>query len=148
MTIGPQYQALPEFFKRTGYKNPTDELHTVFQDAWKTGVHAFSWFVEHPHELRYFNDYMAFRREPEVSWLTVYPVQQETEGLHDPSRPLYVNMGGGVGHQCAQFKSRYPHLPGRVILQDLDHSIKNALPTPEVENMAHNFFEPQPVLGE
>ncbi|GAW24152.1 hypothetical protein ANO14919_137330 [Xylariales sp. No.14919] len=34
---------------------------------------------------------------------------------------------------------------GRVILQDLPHSISNALPTPGVENMAHDFFEPQPV---
>ncbi|KAL2043501.1 hypothetical protein N7G274_003808 [Stereocaulon virgatum] len=54
-------------------------------------------------------------------------------------------MGGGVGHQCAQFKARFPHVPGRVILQDLPHSIDKALPTPGVENMVHDFFEPQPV---
>lgn len=90
---------------------------------------------------------MAFRREPKLSWLTVYPVEQETHGWDDASRPIYVNIGGGIGHQCAQFKEQYPNLPGRVILQDLPHSIAKAMPTPGVENMAHNFFEPQPIKG-
>ncbi|KAI0476620.1 S-adenosyl-L-methionine-dependent methyltransferase [Xylariaceae sp. FL0804] len=148
LTIGPQYQALPGFLKSTGYKNPTDELHTVFQTAWKTPQHAFAWFHDKPEELRHFNDYMALRREPELSWLTVYPVEDETRGLSaDPQRPVYVNMGGGVGHQCAQFKQRYPDVPGRVVLQDLEHSIAKALPTPGVENLVHNFFEPQPIKG-
>ncbi|ROT39597.1 S-adenosyl-L-methionine-dependent methyltransferase [Sodiomyces alkalinus F11] len=145
-TIGPQYQAIPAFLKKTNYKNPSDEMHTVFQDAWKTDKHAFAWFTDHPGQLDYFNDYMAFRREPALSWLTVYPVEQETQNW-DGTRPVYVNVGGGIGHQCAQFKEKYPHIPGPVILQDLPHSIAKALPTPGVENTAHNFFEPQPVRG-
>lgn len=89
---------------------------------------------------------MAFRREPELSWLTVYPVEEETR-TWDGSRPVYVNIGGGIGHQCAQFKAKHPNVPGQVILQDLPHSIAKALPTPGVDNVAHNFFEPQPVRG-
>ncbi|KAL2756635.1 hypothetical protein ACRALDRAFT_1075525 [Sodiomyces alcalophilus JCM 7366] len=145
-TIGPQYQTIPAFLKKTSYKSPSDEIHTVFQDAWKTDKHAFAWFADHPEKLDYFNDYMAFRREPELSWLTVYPVEEETRGW-DASRPVYVNIGGGIGHQCAQFKERYPNIPGQVILQDMPHSIAKALPTPGVDNVAHNFFEPQPVRG-
>ncbi|KAI1412110.1 S-adenosyl-L-methionine-dependent methyltransferase [Hypoxylon sp. FL1857] len=145
-TAAPQYQVLPEFLKRTGYKNPTDALHTVCQDAFKTDLHQFVWFAEHPENLAYFNDFMAFRREPELSWLTVYPVQEQVQDW-DPERPVYVNMGGGIGHQCAQFLEKYPHVPGRVILQDLPHSIAKALPTPRVENMVHNFFDPQPIKG-
>ena len=64
-----------------------------------------------------------------------------------PNNALYVNIGGGIGHQCAQFKARYPDLPGRIILQDLEHSIEQALKTPGVENMVHDFFEAQPVKG-
>ncbi|KAF2683182.1 S-adenosyl-L-methionine-dependent methyltransferase [Lentithecium fluviatile CBS 122367] len=147
-TVSPQYQALPAFLKRTGYKNPTNETQTVFQDAWKTPLHGFTWFKEHPENLAFFNDFMAFRREPELSWLTVYPVAEETKDHDwDSSRPLYVNIGGGIGHQCAQFKEKYPDLPGRVILQDLPHSIANALQTAGVENMVHDFFEPQPIQG-
>lgn len=92
---------------------------------------------------------MALRRQPEVSWLSVYPVAGAAEGCKtdDPDSVLYVNIGGGIGHQCKQLKDKYPDLPGRVILQDLPHSIANALDTPGVENMGHNFFEPQPIHG-
>ncbi|KAF7956538.1 hypothetical protein EAE96_003874 [Botrytis aclada] len=145
-TIGPQYQALPAFLKKHSYEAPTDPLHTVFQDAWATELGAFSWYSTQPEKLQFFNDYMAFRREPALSWLSVYPVEEETKNW-DPSLPVFVNMGGGVGHQCAQFKAKYPDIPGRVILQDLPHSIENALPTQGVENMVHNFFDPQPIKG-
>ncbi|RYP63793.1 hypothetical protein DL769_006859 [Monosporascus sp. CRB-8-3] len=145
-TIGPQFQALPAFLKASGYKNPNDEVRTVFQEAWKTTDHAFAWFGSHPENLRYFNDYMAFRREPQFSWLELYPVLEEAKGI-TPERALYVNIGGGIGHQCAQFKDRYPDIPGRVILQDLPHSIEKALQIPGVENLSHNFFDPQPIKG-
>ncbi|KAI1141460.1 S-adenosyl-L-methionine-dependent methyltransferase [Hypoxylon sp. FL0543] len=145
-TIGPQYQELPAFLRKTAYRNPEDELHTVSQDAWKTPLHHFAWLGTQPEKLRYFNDYMAFRREAELSWLSVYPVAEETRGW-SPDKPVYVNIGGGIGHQCAQFKEKYPNVPGQVILQDLPHSIEKALPTPGVQNMVHNFFEPQPIKG-
>jgi hypothetical protein len=147
-TIGLQYQELPAFLKKTNYRNPTDPQHTVFQDAWKTDTTQFPWFSSHPDKLKYFNDYMALRRGPETSWLSVYPVEEEAKIRSDvPDAPLYVNIGGSIGHQCAQFKEKYPDLPGRVVLQDLDHSVQNALQTPGVENMVHNFFDPQPLEG-
>jgi hypothetical protein len=141
---------LPAFLKKTKYKTPVDELHTAFQDAWKTPLHAFQWFGENPGHLAYFNDYMALRRQPELSWLSVYPVTRETKDwdAQDNSKAIYVNIGGGIGHQCKQFKEKYPDLPGRVILQDLPHSIAKALPTPGVENMEHDFFQPQPIKSE
>ncbi|QKX58549.1 uncharacterized protein TRUGW13939_05674 [Talaromyces rugulosus] len=145
-TIGPQYQALPGFLAKVGYKYPENELHTVFQDAWKTDMHAFAWFENHPENLKHFNDYMALRRGPELSWLSVYPIREEAAGW-EAEKPLYVNIGGGIGHQCAQFVDRYPDVPGRVILQDMPHSIEKALPTPGVEAVVHNFFDPQPVKG-
>jgi hypothetical protein len=132
--------------KRTGYKNPTDERHTAFQDAFKTSLLPFAWFAEEPDHLAWFNDYMTYRRQPEASWLMVYPVKEETEGW-DPERPVLVDIGGGIGHQCAQFKEKYPDVPGSVILQDLPYTIANALQTPGVESMEHDFFEPQPIKG-
>lgn len=102
--------------------------------------------AEHPEHLSSFNDYMALRRAPKVSWLTVYPVKQETKDW-DASKAVFVDVGGGIGHQCAQFKEEFPDVPGRIILQDMPHSIAVALPTSGVESTAHNFFEPQPIQG-
>ncbi|KAK5659382.1 hypothetical protein OQA88_1475 [Cercophora sp. LCS_1] len=89
---------------------------------------------------------MARRRQPELSWLTAYPIDREAQGW-SPDRPLFVDIGGSIGHQCANFKAAHPNIPGRVILQDLPHSVANALPTPGVENMAHDFWTPQPIRG-
>lgn len=145
-TIGPLYQEMPRFLKKTKYQNPSDHYHSVFQDAWKTELGAFEWFKYHPMNLEYFNQYMAFRREGAETWLSVYPVEEEAK-LWDPEAPVFVNVGGGIGHQCAEFKAHYPQVAGRVILQDLPHTIDRALQTPGVENMAHNFFESQPIRG-
>ncbi len=130
----------------TGYRNPADGAHTAFGLAFRTTQNPFAWFASHPEHLAAFNTYMALRRKPDATWLSVYPVATEATGW-PAEQPLYVNIGGGVGHQCAQFKHKYPVLPGRVVLQDLPHSVAQALPTPGVENMACDFFEPQPVVG-
>ena len=139
------YQELPKFLAKTKYQNITDNTKTVLQDAWKTDVPAFIWFPQHPEAYAYFNQYMASRREG-GTWLSVYPVDEETKGW-DPEAPVYVDMGGGIGHQCAELKAKYPELPGRVILQDLPYCIDHALPTPGVESTVHDIFQPQPVKG-
>ncbi|KAI0474676.1 S-adenosyl-L-methionine-dependent methyltransferase [Xylaria cf. heliscus] len=145
-SVCPQYQALPAFLKRTGYRDPTNPSQTAFHDAWKTKQDPFTWFGEHPEYHKYFNDYMAVRRGPETSWLTIYAVNEHIKTTDsDPNRAIFVNIGGGVGHQCAQFKAAYPNVQGRIVLEDLPHVVADALPTEGVENLAHNFFEAQPV---
>lgn len=149
-TVTPPYDALPAHLRTTDYSNPTNENRTAFQDGWKTQLTTFQWMGQNPTNLAYFNDYMAARREPELSWLSVYPIEKELQGwtAKDSDKVVYVNVGGGIGHQCKQFREKYPKVPGRVILQDLPHSIAKALPTEGVENMPHDFFQPQPIKGE
>jgi hypothetical protein len=124
---------------------------TLLQHAYKTPLPAFELLSKHPTNLTYSNDYMALQRVPEFSWLTVCPVKDvlNASGWTDQSttKAIYVNIGGGIGHQCAQFKGKYPDLTGRVVLQDLEQSIDKALSTPGVENMVHNSFDEQPIKG-
>ncbi|KAI1097619.1 O-methyl transferase B [Jackrogersella minutella] len=145
--VAKQYQATPNFLKENNYQNPTDENNTALQMGWNTKKQTFDLMLTLPNAMDDFHTYMALRRQADLSWLTVYPVRQEAADLTDQQRPLYVNIGGGIGHQCAQFREKYPDLPGRVILQDLPSTVARALPTPGVENMAHDFFEPQPIRG-
>jgi hypothetical protein len=139
------FQTLPAFFASNGYRNPDHERKTGFQTAYSTSKHCFEWMSERPELLRLFNDYMALRRGPALSWLSVYPIDTEMANMRDPNRAVYVNVGGGIGHQCREFRERFPDLRGRVVLQDLPHTIEKAMETPGVENMAHDFFEEQPV---
>lgn len=80
------------------------------------------------------------------SWLSRYPIEEETKDW-DPTKPVFVDVGGGFGHKCLEFKTEKPNIPGRVILQDLNHSIQNALPMKDVELEVHDFFTPQTIKG-
>ncbi|KAK8024997.1 S-adenosyl-L-methionine-dependent methyltransferase [Apiospora arundinis] len=145
-TVAPQYQRVPNMLKESGYASPVNEMRTAFHLGHCTTTDPYNWFTNNPEHLAYFNDYMALRRKSDSTWLSVYPVATEATADWPADRGLFVNIGGGVGHQCAQFKDKFPSLPGRVLLQDLPHSVAKALPTPGVENMAHDMFEPQPIV--
>ncbi|KAF2174812.1 S-adenosyl-L-methionine-dependent methyltransferase [Zopfia rhizophila CBS 207.26] len=143
---GPCYQEMPAYLQKTGYRNLTDSYHTVWQDAWHTKESLFEWMMGHPKNFENFNLFMATRRENQTTWIDRYPVKGEATGL-SPERALFVDVGGGIGHQCADFKAKYPDLPGRVILQDLPLAVEHAIPTPGVEVMTYDFMTPQPIKG-
>ena len=142
--MGPVYQELPAFLRKTGFKNIRDSNHTVFQDAYKTNESVFEFFPKMPEQWNNFNAHMAARRDNMPTWLSVYPVEKSTEAWN-PENALFVDIGGGIGHQCAELMAKYPKIPGRIILEDLPHCIDHAVPG--VEAIVHNFFQPQPVKG-
>jgi hypothetical protein len=141
---GPTYQALPGFLKETGYQN-----HTAGKFAWHKGANTeldfFPWAQRNPEVLGWFQQLMSVPREGD--WLDVvsFPVTTDTKS-HE--RPVFVDVGGGFGHQCARLTNRYPELEGRVILQDRAETIAIAPPMRGVEATAHDFFGPQVVKGE
>lgn len=89
----------------------------------------------------------------QTNWLDVIDFEAliKIDGTDDdaitPETPVFVDVGGGIGSQCAILKAKLPNLPGRVILQDLPVALQHALPTEGVEIMAHNFWTEQPVKG-
>jgi len=139
-SVGPGYQALPEFLKETGYKNPDDVSYSPFHKGHNTKLAIFDWFQANPEKLGFFAQWMTAQREGMPTWLDEYPLYHD---VLDPERVLFVDVGGGVGHQCLAIKTRYPDIPGRIILQDLSDTLKQALPTEGVEPMIHDFFQPQ-----
>jgi demethylsterigmatocystin 6-O-methyltransferase len=145
-TCGPAYQEMPSFLKRHGYKNPSDSYQTVWQDAYNVKENCFEWMMGRPEAFANFNLYMNSRRENQPSWIDVFPVKDDITNL-SPERALFVDVGGGIGHQCVEFKRMYPDLPGRVILQDLPFAVQNAISSPGVEAMAHDFTQTQPIKG-
>jgi demethylsterigmatocystin 6-O-methyltransferase len=141
-------QAMPAFFESINYKNPDNGSDSPFQVGHKTDLSAFDWLQKNPKNLGFFLEWMPAQREGLGTWLDKFPILQEAEGIN-PNRVLFVDIGGGIGHQCLELKTRYPSstLPGRVILQDRPRTLEHALPTEGVEPLAHDFFKPQPVKG-
>lgn len=80
----------------------------------------------------------------EGDWLDVAPFQDVSV---ESERALFVDVGGSIGHQCARLKQKFPDLKGRIVLQDLEETIKNAPPIEGVEMMSHDFFKAQPIKG-
>lgn len=138
---------MPAFLLNNNYQDVTDGEATVFQLAYKTDLDTYTWFSQNPKNLAALIKYMALEQNVRGHWLDDYPIERDTKGW-DPDLPVFVDVGGNVGHYCAMFKNRFPDVPGRVILQDLPNTLTRALQTPGVEPLAHNFFEPQPVKGE
>lgn len=97
---------------------------------------------------------MAAHRDGLPTFLDAVDLGQEFVQDTTDATPLLVDVGGGVGHQCLAFRLRYPTIPGRVILQDLDNVIALAESSPlpgfrdsDIEVQVHDFFTPQPVKG-
>lgn len=78
------------------------------------------------------------------SWLDVMPFEDEDNDATD--RKVFVDIGN-IGHQCARLLAKHPSLAGRVVLQDLEETIRRAPKVNGVDFMVHDFFTQQPVKG-
>ena len=142
----PAWQKLPKFLAATKYENPADSANCAFQPGHNTDQHPYKWFSEHPEEQHNFNVFMMEKYEGTKTWLDGFPFEELCHNL-SPKTPLFVDVGGGVGHQCQAFKKKYPNIPGRVILEDLPQTVQEALKIDGVEVLGHDFWKPQPIKG-
>ena len=80
------------------------------------------------------------------TWLDVFPVKQDCAGM-SPERAVFVDVGGGLGHQCMSLRNHFPDLTGRVVLQDIPATLEHVTSLEKVEIVAQDFFQPQAVKG-
>ncbi|TVY33325.1 Demethylsterigmatocystin 6-O-methyltransferase [Lachnellula occidentalis] len=147
-TVAPAFQAAPAFLRETAFQNPADAAKSPFQLAYKTPLTAFQYFPSLPAaSLEAFARYQASRSADMSTWLSVYPFLEEA-GEVGEDEVVFVDVGGGIGHQCAALREKYPQLRGRVQVQDLEHSIAQKIKHEGVEGRVHNIFEEQPVKGQ
>jgi hypothetical protein len=141
---------LREFFKETGYKNPTDKDKSLFKKAANTDLHYFEWLFAPGNEeqANAFLNHMKFKTMAQ-KWYETVPVDQLIGTDCKPSDVLLIDVGGSSGQDILGYHKAHPKIPGRLILQDLPSTIQtlNAEELKPVELMAHDFFTPQPVKG-
>lgn len=142
----PVFQELPGFLAETKYQDLTDSNKTPSQKAFKTELPAYVWLST---DLERFSCmYQVMRAHRPEDWLSLFPLEQEVDNWSaEPEKALFVDMGGGSGHQCVRLKAKYPNLPGRIILQEIPETISLVKPTEGIEAMVHNLFDPQPIKG-
>ena len=144
------WQYLPEFLRETGHEEPSDGRNCAFNTAFRTNEPFFDFLTKNPKFLETFNNYMTSQRQGRQSWLEFFPLERElvTGFSGEDSTVMFVDVGGGYGHEVQEIKKRYPDLPGRMILQDLPETISQITAAPNTEAMAYNFFTPQLIRGE
>lgn len=142
----PVLHKTPEFLQKTGYKNPTDPKDVAFHYAKDYRGDMFDYFTSHPREGASFNHVMGGVMAHQAGWLEIIQAENFMNGS-DPNGPMVVDVGGNIGHDIEKFRQVYPETAQRLYLQDLPAVVKFAKCPDPVNKMAHDFFQPQPVLG-
>ena len=144
------WQFLPEFLRETGHEEPSDGRNRTFNTAFRTNEPFFDFLTKNPKFLETFNNYMTSQRQGRQSWLEFFPLVRElmTGFSGEDNAVMFVDVGGGYGHEIQEIKKKYLDLPGRMILQDLPETINQVTAAPNTEAMAYNFFTPQLIRGE
>ncbi|ODQ74016.1 hypothetical protein LIPSTDRAFT_336413 [Lipomyces starkeyi NRRL Y-11557] len=145
-SIGPAIQALPDFLKETKYQDITSVVNTPLQKAWNTELPAFIWVQTKSENFAHFNQFMANGRLGMPTWLDAYPYKEKAEGLK-PEQPLFIDLGGGIGHQAIALREKLPDLPNKIVLQDIPQTLEHAIKHPGVEVVVQDFFQPQAITG-
>ncbi|KAK2595508.1 hypothetical protein QQS21_006783 [Conoideocrella luteorostrata] len=143
----PCFLAMPDFLKETGYKDVQDPRNCPFNKGHNTDVAAFDWFPKQEWLFSNFNQYMTIQRDGMPTWLDVYPFMEKAAGL-GPQQPLFVDIGGGVGHQSIALRDALPkEITNKIIVQDQAPVIARSIQKAGIESVVHNFWQPQPVKG-
>lgn len=145
---------MPEYFEKNGYTNPDDQNSGPPQYGHDMpGQNLWPFIAANPKLLNAAHAFFESDRGNRPLWVDWFPVQQKL--LNDSSRPLgkdgilYVDIGGGRGHDLLDFKRKFGAYPGRYVLMDLPLVVDDeTLQLPGVEKRAFNFFENQVVPGE
>ena len=66
----------------------------------------FEWMKSHLYEFKACVSWMAAQRKNMPTWLDVVPVTEQLRVVTEADSVLFVDIGGGSGHQCAALKER------------------------------------------
>ena len=100
MTLGPTWLDFPAFLERTKYQTITDPQHCAFSDSHQ-GSSFFEFMGKNPANARQFDLFMTSKRIGLPDWLDYFPLKEYIRsGDIACTRPLFVDIGGGKGHQC------------------------------------------------
>ncbi|KAI5921763.1 sterigmatocystin 8-O-methyltransferase [Camillea tinctor] len=149
MGVGVAMKA-PAYLREAGYRCPVDPRDGFLQYAFQTKLTAFQFYMSRPQVLDDLNTFTGIAMGARENWVDWFPVEERlsNEVTITDSSPLLVDVGGGKGQDLIAFRSKYPNLKGRLILQDLEPTISQIQNIdPAIELVAYDFFTEQPVTG-
>ena len=84
-----------------------------------------------------------------AEFLDVFPADERLLRGYEasPEEVLFVDVGGGVGHEIEKFVGKFPNEKGQMVLQELPEIVSQVPKSDVMKVMVHDFFTPQPVRG-
>ncbi|KAK9413324.1 putative O-methyltransferase domain-containing protein [Seiridium unicorne] len=146
--VGKGAYVLPTFLKTTGWKNPEGYEQSAINLGLDISQGGFwEWLSADPARQALFNSGMQ-SRPGAINVAAFYNFEEQlNDGLKDDEVAL-VDIGGGRGHALIEIKQAFPGLRGRLVLQDQETVIRDAISQglPDyIEPQAASFFESNPV---
>jgi hypothetical protein len=140
----------PEYMAKNNYQLTNNVKKGPYQFAFNTEMSMFEWMNAHQPLGLQFNHHMGGYRQGRPSWMDAnfYPVNDRLVDGFDSSDDsvLLVDVGGSLGHDIEEFRSKFSDAPGRLVLQDLPVVIDAIKELPsKIERMKHDFHTEQPV---
>lgn len=138
--------ALPEFLERTNWRNPEDYSKSAWHIGHATAHGIWEFLAEEPERMKVFNNGMKSLTTVVNKDKGPYPFDTELSG--DVNQVVLVDVGGGRGQALERIKASFPDLKGRLILQDQESFVQDAITSGlmhDIEAMVASFFEPNPV---
>ena len=97
--------------------------------------------------MRDFGLWMSVQRTGQKSWLDVFPLANLCSCKDNLEAPLFVDIGGGTGHQCLALQARLPNERRRLIVQDLPAVLAQSESVSGIEQVPFDFWTEEPVGG-
>lgn len=142
---------LPEFLRKTQYKECTDRNFTAYSDMAANPEHLsfFARCQAYPAFNESFGGHMAGWTKCKRHWTDIMDTRDLLDHADLTQGPLVVDIGGLHGADIARVLQKHPDLPaGSLVLQDLPEVIEVARTKkldPRITTQAFDFFQPQPV---
>ncbi|KAK4505954.1 hypothetical protein PRZ48_003919 [Zasmidium cellare] len=146
----PSFTALPGKLAAEKYKSPQDDpRHAALQTAHHyEGKSIFDFMMANPGVAAAFSQLMTTWGDHDSQLHSIYPIDRLQNGFEpSSSNVIFVDVGGARGQKSIVLKEASPGLPGRIIIQDLQHTIDAAPKSELVEHQVHDFFTEQPCKG-
>jgi demethylsterigmatocystin 6-O-methyltransferase len=140
--MAPAFLHMPTHFASTNYAEPTSQETSPYFQLFNRGF--WDRVNASPKLKREFDTYMAAHKKGGSSLVDLLPLSRLVSGYNAAFPVLLVDIGGNVGHQCIELKTRYPDLQGGVVVQDLKCAEDLGA---GVKGMEYDFFTPQPIKG-
>ncbi|KAK8105147.1 hypothetical protein PG999_008506 [Apiospora kogelbergensis] len=140
-----------DFTKAHDNKMVLSHTDTPLRYTEKTDMNVFTW-LQSLGLGSHLNNHMAGYHQGRPSWMdsNIYPVDDRLIKGADTSEdaPFLVDIGGSTGHDLAEFLSKHPGHPGKLILEDLPVVINHIQELDQrIEPVPYDFHTTQPYQG-